>query len=162
MNLRLLNITPEIARLAADPKAFERAQGASFGSQTDTIRGIVEANESYRARNAARSIWSGYLAIDPDRKRVVGSCAFKGEPIDGVVEIAYFTLPPYEGKGYANAMVAELVRLCQPSPAVRRIVAHTMPEESAVTAVLRKNGFTRTGEFSDPEDGLVWRWELSK
>lgn len=162
MNLRLLNITPEIARLAIDAKAFERAQGAAFGNQADTIRGIIEANESFRERNDARSIWGGYLAIDADRKRVVGSCAFKGEPIDGVVEIAYFTLPPYEGKGYATAMVSELVALCRPTPAVRRIVAHTMPEESAVTGVLRKNGFARTGEFSDPEDGLIWRWEFSK
>ena len=162
MNLRLLNITPEIAKLSSDAKAFERSQGAGFGNQTDTIRGIIEANESFRSRNGARSVWGGYLAIDVDKKRVVGSCAFKGEPIDGVVEIAYFTLPPFEGKGYASAMVAELIRLCQPTPAVRRITANTMPEESAVTGVLRKNGFIKTGEYNDPEDGLVWRWEFTK
>ena len=59
-------------------------------------------------------------------------------------------------------MVAELIRLCRPTPAVRRIVAHTLPERNTSTTVLEKNGFKKLGEVNDPEDGLLWKWELEK
>lgn len=160
--LRLLNINPEVARLARDAAAFERAQGASFGGEAETIRGVVEASESFRSRNGAPPEWGGYLAIDPKKGRVVGTCAFKGSPIDGVAEIAFFTFEPYGGKGYATAMVSELIRICEPTPAVRKLIALSMPEENAATAVLQKNGFQKVGQKIDPEDGLLWRWERWK
>ena len=40
------------------------------------------------------------------------------------------------------------------------VVAHTLAEENASTAVLRKNGFVRAGDIDDPDEGTVWRWEL--
>ena len=43
---------------------------------------------------------------------------------------------------------------------LRTVVAHTLAEDSASTAVLRRCDFTRAREFRDPEDGLVWRWQL--
>lgn len=160
--LTLLNITPDVARLAENPAAFEAACGAAFAGQDDAIRGIVSMNESFRSRNGAPPEWGGYLAVDPESRRVVGSCAFKGSPIDGVVEIAFFTLPPYEGRGVAGEMVARLVEICRPTPAVRRVIAHTMPEDNAATSVLRKNGFRQVGEVTDAEDGRAWQWELWK
>jgi hypothetical protein len=39
------------------------------------------------------------------------------------------------------------------------VVAHTLPEENASNRALRSGGFEFAGEVSDPEDGLVWRWE---
>jgi [ribosomal protein S5]-alanine N-acetyltransferase len=160
--LRLLNITPEVARLVSDPRAFEAAHGASFGGEAETIKSVVSVNESFRSRNGAPPEWGGYLAIDPLKKRVVGTCAFKGSPIDGVVEIAFFTFEPYGGKGYATAMLNGLIDICRPTPAVRKLIAHTMPEENAVTAILRKNGFSKIGDKVDPEDGPVWLWERWK
>jgi ribosomal-protein-alanine N-acetyltransferase len=162
MNVRLLNITPAIARLCEDPDAFERAQGASFGNQSEAIKGVVAMTETFRSRNGAPPEWGGYLAIDTEKERVIGTCAFKGSPIDGVVEIAYFTFPPFERKGYGTAMAAELVRLCRPTPAVRRIIAHTLPEKNPSTAILEKNGFTKIAEISEVDDGPLWRWELEK
>jgi hypothetical protein len=37
--------------------------------------------------------------------------------------------------------------------------AHTLPAESASTAVLAKLGFARVAEVDDEESGPVWRWE---
>ncbi len=162
MTLRLLNITNEIARLCDDPQAFERAQGASFGNQQDAIRGVVAMTESFRSRNGAPPEWGGYLVIDASKQKVIGTCAFKGAPIDGVVEIAYFTFPPFERKGFGTAMVAELIRLCRPTPTVRHIIAHTLPEPNASTTILEKNGFKKMGEWNHPEDGLIWKWEFEK
>ena len=162
MILRLLNITSDIANLCNDPDAFQRAEGASFGNQAATIRGVIEMTQTFRSRNGAPPEWGGYLVIDPAKARVIGTCAFKGAPMDGVVEIAYFTFPPYERKGYGTAMTSELIRLCLPTPAVRRVIAHTLPEHSPSTSILKKNGFLHRGEVVDAEDGRLWRWELEK
>jgi hypothetical protein len=42
---------------------------------------------------------------------------------------------------------------------VTTVLAHTLPEESASTAVLTKCGFVHTGDAHDPDEGTVWRWE---
>jgi RimJ/RimL family protein N-acetyltransferase len=46
------------------------------------------------------------------------------------------------------------------SAKVRIVRAHTLPQPNASTRVLTKCGFIKTGEVIDPEDGLVWCWEL--
>jgi GNAT superfamily N-acetyltransferase len=104
--------------------------------------------------------WGGYFVVDEATREVVGSCAFKGAPTDeGTVEIAYFTYPRFEGRGYATRMAGKLIELASGSPAVRRVVAHTLPEANASTRVLERVGMTFVGEVIDPEDGRVWRWQ---
>ncbi|HSJ65279.1 MAG TPA: GNAT family N-acetyltransferase [Gemmatimonadaceae bacterium] len=105
--------------------------------------------------------WGGYFAVDHETREVVGSCAFKTAPSgDGAVEIAYFTYPGFEGRGYATQMARRLVELASRSATVRRVIAHTLPETNASTRVLEKVGMTCVGEVMDPDDGRVWRWEL--
>ena len=107
--------------------------------------------------------WSGYFAVDESTREVIGSCAFKAPPTDeGVVEIAYFTYPGFEGRGYATEMARKLVALATRSTAVRQVIAHTLPETNASTRVLQKVGMSLVGEVSDPEDGRVWRWQVMK
>ena len=43
-------------------------------------------------------------------------------------------------------------------PRVERVLAHTLPEANASTAVLERLGFACEGLVTDPEDGPVWRW----
>ncbi|HEX5221095.1 MAG TPA: GNAT family N-acetyltransferase [Verrucomicrobiae bacterium] len=94
---------------------------------------------------------------------MIGACGFKGPPgAEGMVEIAYGIVPGYQGKGYATEAAQALVSLARNSPGVRTIRAHTLPEKNASTRVLIKCGFHQAGEFHDPEDGLVWRWELPR
>ena len=105
--------------------------------------------------------WDGYFVVDEDSREVVGSCAFKTAPTDeGTVEIAYFTYPEFEGRGYATGMAKKLIELASDSAAVRRVVAHTLPEKNASTRVLEKAGMRLLGEVMDPEDGRVWRWQV--
>jgi ribosomal-protein-alanine N-acetyltransferase len=105
--------------------------------------------------------WGGYCVVDRDTHEVVGSCAFKTPPSDdGVAETAYFTYPGFEGRGYATTMARELVELASKSAAVRRVIAHTLPEKNASTRVLERVGMTFVGEVMDPEDGRVWRWQV--
>jgi [ribosomal protein S5]-alanine N-acetyltransferase len=100
--------------------------------------------------------WGAYLARTADG-RVAGLCCFKAEIAGGEAEIAYATLPSFEGRGVARAMVAALIDIAR-SGGATRLIAHTLPEPNASTRVLSGSGFVNEGEAIDPEDGLVWRW----
>jgi RimJ/RimL family protein N-acetyltransferase len=113
------------------------------------------------ALHASESIdpWRhGFNILHRDTDRTVGSCAFKGPPADGIVEIAYGIESEHRGNGYATEAAAALTdfAFAQNVPTVR---AHTLPEANASTRVLTKCGFRHVGPVVDPEDGSVWRWE---
>jgi RimJ/RimL family protein N-acetyltransferase len=103
----------------------------------------------------------GFHAVDAGGQ-VVGLGSFKGPPVDGVVEIAYAINPDQQRKGHATALAKALVAHAIESSDVRRVRAHTLPDGIASQRVLTKSGFTRTGEVMDPEDGLVWRFEIER
>ena len=103
--------------------------------------------------------WCGYLAMT-EHRAVVGTCAFKGPPDDtGTVELAWFTFPPYEGKGYGSWMAGQLVKIAKETPGARSIIAHTLPEKGPSTRICEKCGFTFEGAVEHPEDGPVWLWK---
>lgn len=101
----------------------------------------------------------GYLS--EVRGQLVGTCAFKAPARANRVEIAYFTFPPHEGRGFATRMVEQLLNLAaQAMPGVL-VVAQTLPAENASTSVLKRNGFVLAGSVEHPEDGLVWEWRIN-
>jgi RimJ/RimL family protein N-acetyltransferase len=111
-------------------------------------------------RTGATTPWTGYLAVELTQRIVIGTCAFTAPPNpEGVVEIAYFTFPPFEGRGYASAMAAGLMELVRGAVGIRKVRAHTLPEINASTRILEKLGFERVAETVDPDAGRVWRWE---
>jgi sugar-phosphatase len=90
----------------------------------------------------------------------VGQCGFKGPPDeDGVVEIAYGVGAEHQGNGYATETAQALTGHAFASGEVAVVRAHTRPEPNASTRVLTRCGYRYVGEVTDPEDGLVWRWE---
>jgi [ribosomal protein S5]-alanine N-acetyltransferase len=104
----------------------------------------------------------GFTLIHKDSGAAVGMCAFKGPPdAAGMVEIAYAVVPEHQGKGYATEAAAALVRYAFGSDHVRVVRAHTLPVPNASGRVLTKCGFQKIGEAIDPDDGLVWRWEVT-
>lgn len=114
-----------------------------------------------RASSSADPWTHGFTMVHRASGAVVGSCGYKGPPdADGVVEIAYGVDPAYQGRGYATEAARALVDYAWGTGAVRVVRAHTRPEPNASTGVLTKCGFEWVGEVVDPEDGLVWRWEL--
>jgi len=66
----------------------------------------------------------------------------------------------HQGQGYATEAAEALVRYAIDSGQVGTVCAHTLPEANASTRVLTKCGLECVGEVVDPEDGLVWRWEI--
>lgn len=104
------------------------------------------------------SPWLGYFALEDSV--CIGTCGFKGPPRNNRVEIAYFTFPEYECRGYAMRMARMLVDMARAADAEVTIAAQTLPQESASTAVLRRLGFVLIGSINHPEDGEVWEWQL--
>lgn len=102
--------------------------------------------------------WVGYVALAGETP--VGSCGFKSPPINGRVEIAYYTFPDHEGKGYASAMAATLVSLAQRHAPFVAVAAQTLPARNASHRILEKLGFVHVETVEHPEDGVVWEWRL--
>lgn len=119
-------------------------------------RDIVLLMSALYAREGFVTPWVGYLALNDTC--YVGMCAFKSPPNSNRVEIALHTFPEYEGCGIATQMAAELVVLARQAEPAVIIAAQTLPEKSASTAILEKNGFEFVGEIEHPDDGVVWEW----
>jgi RimJ/RimL family protein N-acetyltransferase len=110
------------------------------------------------------SPWThSFVLHDRSTGLTIGSCSFKGPPgDDGSVEIAYAINESQRGRGYAKEGAAALVAFALQHENIRIVRAHTLPEESASTSILRACGFDFLGDVMDPEDGRVWRWELTR
>src|SRR5262249_26666444 len=81
------------------------------------------------ARAGCEEPWIGYLALAD--QTAVGTCGYKAKPQGGRVEIAYFTLPEFEGRGYASAMAARLVAIARERDSSVVVAAQTLPERNA-------------------------------
>jgi ribosomal-protein-alanine N-acetyltransferase len=137
---------------------------AVSGEPVQTIPGLpdlaTQVGLAYRQLYLAVGFaqpWIGYLAQENDI--CVGSCGFKGPPVNKRVEIAYFAFPEYEGRGFATQMAGELLRIASEADAEVITTAQTLPRESASTAILKKLGFVLIGTVNHPEDGEVWEWQ---
>jgi [ribosomal protein S5]-alanine N-acetyltransferase len=94
-----------------------------------------------------------------DSGEVVGSCAFKGRPVEGAVEISYAIDVQHQHNGYATEAAQALVEYAATRPEVRLVTAHTLPGAGPSTRVLGRCGFRYVGETVDAEDGTVSRYE---
>ena len=127
---------------------------------TAKAKEICQLNAVFYNKSGFRKPWISYLAFDGEI--VVGSCAFKGAPKDGGVEMAYTTFVEFEGKGFATAMATSLIRIARQNDASVRVFARTAAEENASNAILRKLDFEFACEIIHPEDGKIWEWQLRK
>jgi len=154
---------PTLDRLLAGRDAFLAALCANWAEVSESIAAVAHSTRQHQERVGSRPPRVGYLAQAMADSKLVGACGFKGNPdAAGSVEIAYFTFPAYEGRGYATEMARHLVQIAWRAGSVQRVLAHTLPETNASGRVLGKIGMTQSGEVLDPEDGRVWRWEIRR
>jgi [ribosomal protein S5]-alanine N-acetyltransferase len=55
-------------------------------------------------------------------------------------------------------MVSELLKRSSEADPNVEVFAHTLAENNASSAILRKLGFEFVGELTHPEDGIIWEW----
>ena len=159
--MRLILIDDVIAG-AIESDEFERVVGARLGPCSELASTVVRQTRAMLVASPRESQFGGYLAISEDGY-VVGTGGFKAGPSStGAIEIAYFTFPPYEGRGHATGVARELVRIAMASPSTRCVLAHTLPERNASTRILEKVGMRFCGEVEDPDDGTVWKWQVER
>lgn len=129
---------------------------SSFGSgMLHHARSMVRVDESMQQ-------WWAYFPVHIQDQILLGTCGYKGPPQDGMVEIGYEIMAHYRGQGLATEMATGLIKHAFNHPEISLVLAHTLAEENASGSILKKCGFIKTAELEDPEDGLIWRWELSK
>jgi len=167
-NVRLLTHTPDhIRALMAGGQEYEQRFGIRVAQGLQDFFLGPEVSEAFLARmreKPAPDPWrDGFGVLELTENCLIGVCGFNGPPdADSTVEIAYGIAPGYQGRGYATAAAALLIAHAFVDPRVRRIRAHTLPEENASTGVLRKCGFNHYHQVEHPVDGTIWRWEMDR
>lgn len=107
--------------------------------------------------------WWTYLFIHKPDRTLIGLGGFKGMVNEeGMVEIGYAIAPSYRRRGLAAESSRGMIQYAFSNTRIKKIYAHTLPEHNASTGVLEKVGFELVGPIIDPEDGEVWRWQLSQ
>jgi RimJ/RimL family protein N-acetyltransferase len=147
MSLRPLALG-ELAELAATriPAGMEgRAQPGALPPAFVAQRALD------RIAQGQSEFWCATFLILRDDGEIVGGCGFKGEPVDGRVEIAYGIAPAQRRQGAAAAAV-QTMRALALANGVRQVFAEILPENAASIAVVSKLGFRLEGTRVD-EDG---------
>jgi ribosomal-protein-alanine N-acetyltransferase len=163
--LRLVPFAPDqILALIEQPELFEGLTGypAAAGLREFFLSDDVSSAflASLRIQRHPDPWHLGFAVLHGEGQTAIGSAGFNGAPdSDGMVEVAYGIVPDYQGRGYATEANTALVAFAFASGLVKTVRANTLPNAGASTSVLRKCHFTFMGEFNDPDDGLVWRWE---
>ena len=134
----------------------ENAEFAGNALCTETLTMCIE----FYKRVGFNPPWICYYA--EENGELVGSAAFKGQPIDNSVEIAYGTMENHRQKGLGTRICKQLVDSSLAADPTIRITARTLPENNYSTRILEKNNFILLGMVNDPEDGDVWEWEYQK
>lgn len=125
--------------------------------QNENCQALISTYDEYYPNIGYKPPWTGYFIID--NNTVVGSCGFVKPPADGIVEIAYWTFPEYEGRGIATFACGELISMAKETDPAIHLVAKTAPEENASSHILKKHGFVYTKMVQDDEIGDAWLWE---
>jgi RimJ/RimL family protein N-acetyltransferase len=100
--------------------------------------------------------------------QMIGHAGYHGPP--GVnstdnpeaVEFGYRIFPPYRGRGYATEAARMLMDLAEERADIRHFVLSVGPQNEPSLAIVRKLGFTQTGEHMDEEDGREFVFELRR
>ncbi|MEK9968383.1 MAG: GNAT family N-acetyltransferase [Ferrovibrio sp.] len=151
--------TPYLESLSANPAAV-LAEHPNHAEIAELAAEVATMTLDLYARAGASEPWLSYFALRETDNALLGTCGFKSPPVQGLVEIAYFTFPGQEGQGVASVMARELLKIAFDDYGVKAVLAHTLPEENTSTSILRKRGFTLVEAVEDPDDGTIWRWAL--
>jgi [ribosomal protein S5]-alanine N-acetyltransferase len=109
--------------------------------------------------------WLSYYVSVPTVRgqMLVGAAGYKGKPSPaGAVEIGYTIIPEFQGMGIATAASKLLIANAFSNACVKKVTAETLPSLEGSIAVLRKCGFSLTGQRKDTDSGVILQYELSK
>lgn len=107
--------------------------------------------------------WAGYFFIHKQDGVVAGDGGFKGPPDkNGKAEIGYAIVPAYRRFGLATEAAKALLDWAFTHAEVRCISAETLPGGGGSMRVLEKIGMSYEGTTTDPQEGSVYLWQISR
>ncbi len=128
---------------------------------SDFSKMVYDKVQSLYERNGYQEPWVGYFATI--NNQIVGSCGFKNLPGDEQkVEIAYVTVPEFEGKGYASEMCNQLVQIALKEDSLVVITAQTSKSNLPSHKILQKNHFKQIDAIIDDKYGEIMEWAYTK
>ncbi len=74
-------------------------------SWTEFGRDIFKFSLDAIKNNPPSKIWYAYLPIETNSNTLIGTCGFKGEPKNGLVEIGYEVSHEFRNKGYPRILL---------------------------------------------------------
>lgn len=123
---------------------------------------ILEYSLEQIQKDPGQIYWWTWLPVHKKDNLLIGSCGYKGEPTNGMVEIGYEVIESYRNKGFATEIAQVLVKNAFEDEQVNIVQAHTLADKNASSKVLSKCGFQWIEELEDDEDGMIWKWELKR
>ncbi len=145
--------------IALVPIDHDGTPRSDVGVLPEEVTEVLQMTAALYERAGFEAPWICYLALS--KSTLIGTCGFTSSPIDGRVEIAYYTFPDFEGRGHATAMASRLIAIAEQQPASVVVTAHTLPVRNASHRILEKLDFHHVATLEHPEDGVIWEWELA-
>ena len=129
---------------------------------TDDALRLWRLRVSQIAADPGSARWVARAVVAEPEGVVVGHAGFHGPPDEsGMVEVAYSVDPAYRRRGYATAMLRELLRRAAAEPSVSTVRATISPGNVASLATISGFGFAEVGEQWDEEDGRELIFEVA-
>ena len=162
-NLKLIPCDTKILESAIKGNEFlaQKLKVSVQDNWTEFGVGALQYSLDRLIASAEENGWWTYFPIHKEDNNLIGSGGYKGKPTtEGIVELGYEIAPGYRNRGLATEMTKGLIENAFKDKRVKLIIAHTLGEENPSTNVLQKCGFEKVLEINDPDDGLIWKWEL--
>ncbi|RIV23987.1 N-acetyltransferase [Fibrisoma montanum] len=164
-NLKLIPCDTEILKSAiqGNENLAEKLNISVQDNWTEFGVGALEYSLDRLTESEEQKNWWTYFPIHKQDNKLIGCGGYKGKPTnDGTVELGYEIAPDYRNRGLATEMANGLIENAFKDERVKLIIAHTLGQDNPSTRVLQKCGFEKVEEINDPDDGLIWKWELKR
>ncbi|WP_185145547.1 GNAT family N-acetyltransferase [Chryseobacterium shandongense] len=127
----------------------------------ETENSITMIRQQYKDHGVGR-----LAVIEKESRLLIGwsGLKFLTQKINGynnVFDLGYRFLPEFWGKGYASESAKASLDFGFNGLKIDVIYAHAHSENQASNHVLKKLGFRKTGEFTEP-DGICFWYELNR
>lgn len=135
------------------PQGLTVAEG---GIETPQVLAMLRALSAEVGESFQPNAW---LIVEDGE--VAGLTSLVRTPYVGdTVMVGYGVAASRRGRGIARRAVAELLAWARSDYRVATVTAETSIHNAASQRVLEANGFTRTGERTDDEDGELFCWAV--
>ena len=164
-NLRLIQCDPETLKhaISANESLAKKLSVTVIENWTEFGVSSLQYSLDKLLENEDEKGWWTYFPIHKQDNKLIGCGGYQGKPTnDGTVEIGYEIRADYRNRGLATEMTLGLVENAFRYERVKSILAHTLGQENPSTKVLTKCGFEKIEEINDPEEGVIWKWELKR